>query len=140
MPARDLRDAQSLTSEAGRLQMVELAAKMQRVFAQLEAMPMVTVAQIEGAALGGGFELALACDLRVVADTARIGLPEAGLGLLPGAGGTQRLTRLCGDAVARRMILSAEVLDGVQAAKLAWCIGWQTRRNCPVWSMSCWSE
>ncbi|WP_435685582.1 enoyl-CoA hydratase/isomerase family protein [Sedimenticola selenatireducens] len=106
------------TSEAGRLQMVELAAKMQRVFAQLEAMPMVTVAQIEGAALGGGLELALACDLRVVADTARIGLPEAGLGLLPGAGGTQRLTRLCGDAVARRMILSAEVLDGVQAEKL----------------------
>lgn len=105
-------------SASGRREMVGLAAKMQRVFARVEALPMVTVAQIEGAALGGGFELALACDLRVVVDTAKVGLPEAALGLLPGAGGTQRLTRLCGDAVARRLILSAEVLDGIQAEKL----------------------
>ncbi len=105
-------------SESGRRQMVELAAKMQRVFARIEALPMVTVAQIEGAALGGGFELALACDIRVATDTAKIGLPEAKLGLLPGAGGTQRLTLLCGSAIARRMILTAEILDGTQSAKL----------------------
>jgi len=74
--------------------------------------------EIRGAALGGGLELALACDIRIVADTAKLGLPEARLGLLPGAGGTQRLTRLCGDAVARRMIFTAEVVDGARAATL----------------------
>ena len=58
--------------------------------------PQVTIAEIGGAALGGGLELALACDLRIAAVEAKLGLPEARLGLIPGAGGTQRLTRLCG--------------------------------------------
>ena len=62
-----------------------------------------------------GFELALACDLRIAANEAKIGLPEVRLGLIPGAGGTQRLTRLCGPALASRLILGAEVLDGATA-------------------------
>jgi enoyl-CoA hydratase/carnithine racemase len=78
----------------------------------------VTLAEIGGAALGGGFELALACDLRIAANEARVGLPEAGLGLLAAAGGTQRLTRLVGPGTASRLILGAETVDGVTAAQL----------------------
>jgi enoyl-CoA hydratase len=98
--------------------MVAAAAAMQRLFARLESLPQVTLAEIGGAALGGGFELALACDLRIAAEDARVGLPEARLGLVPGAGGTQRLTRLAGPALAARLILGGEVLDGAAAAKL----------------------
>ncbi len=105
-------------SDAGRREMVETARRMQRSFARLEKLGKVSIAEIGGAAMGGGFELALACDLRVVADTARVGLPEARLGLLPGAGGTQRMTRLCGDAVARRLILGAELVTGADAVAL----------------------
>ncbi len=90
----------------------------QALFARIEALARVTVAEIGGAALGGGLELALACDLRVAARAATLGLPELRLGLLPGAGGTQRLTRLCGRAVALRLILGAEILDGAAAARL----------------------
>jgi enoyl-CoA hydratase len=105
-------------TDAGRGQMVDLTRAMQKVFARIERSPKVSIAEIGGAAMGGGLELALACDLRLVADTAKLGLPEARLGLLPGAGGTQRLTRICGDAVARQLILGAEVVDGSRAAAL----------------------
>ena len=98
--------------------MVELVQRMQRLFARIEAAPLVTLAEIGGAALGGGFELALSCDLRIAAAEARIGLPEAGLGLLPGAGGTQRLTRLVGPGLARRLIFGAETPTGAEALGL----------------------
>ena len=65
--------------------------------------------------MGGGLELALACDLRIAANEAKLGLPEVRLGLIPGAGGTQRLTRLCGPSLAKRLILGAEIIDGVTA-------------------------
>jgi enoyl-CoA hydratase/carnithine racemase len=68
--------------------------------------------------MGGGLELALACDLRIVALEAKLGLPEGRLGLIPGAGGTQRLTRLCGRSVALRLILGAEIVDGTDAVQL----------------------
>ena len=68
--------------------------KLQAVYRKLESLSRVTLAEIGGAALGGGLELALACDLRVAADDVKIGLPEVGIGLIPGLGGTQRLTRL----------------------------------------------
>jgi enoyl-CoA hydratase len=99
-------------------EMMRVVRRMQALFARIEAAPVVSVAEISGAAMGGGFELALACDLRVAALEAKLGLPEAQLGLLPGAGGTQRLTRLCGRAVATRLILGAEVLDGAAAERL----------------------
>jgi enoyl-CoA hydratase/carnithine racemase len=98
--------------------MTEVVRNMQRLYRRLEAAPLVTLAEIAAAALGGGLELALACDLRVAALEARLGLPEARLGLLPGAGGTQRLTRLCGPGVAKRLILGAEVVDGAMAERL----------------------
>jgi enoyl-CoA hydratase/carnithine racemase len=93
-------------------------ARLQRLYRRLELLPQVTLAEIGGAAVGGGLELALACDLRIVAVEARLGLPEARLGLIPGAGGTQRLTRLCGRAVASRLILGAEIVDGADAVRL----------------------
>ena len=105
-------------SAQGRVQMVAFVREMQRAYASLEASPLVSIAEIGGAAMGGGLELALACDFRIACATARLGLPEARLGLLPGAGGTQRLTRLCGEATAKRLILGAEVVDGAQAARL----------------------
>lgn len=98
--------------DAGRREMVAMAGRMQKVFARVEKLGKVSIAEVGGAALGGGFELALACDLRVVAETAKVGLPEARLGLLPGAGGTQRMTRLCGESTARRLILGAELVSG----------------------------
>jgi len=98
--------------------MVADVTEFPRAFARIEAMPQVVLAEIGGAALGGGLELALACDLRIAARHAKVGLPEARLGLIPGAGGTQRLTRLCGRGIASRLILSAEVIDGAAAERL----------------------
>lgn len=92
--------------------------RLQAVFARLESLSRVTLAEIGGAALGGGLELALACDLRIVAHEARIGLPEVGIGLIPGLGGTQRLTRLCGRGIANRMVLTAEPVGGQEAQAL----------------------
>ncbi len=105
-------------SDEGRGRMIQFVRRLQRVYARLERLPQATVAEIGGSALGGGLELALACDLRIAAEDARLGLPEARLGLLPGAGGTQRLTRIAGEVVAKRLILRAEVLDGREAARL----------------------
>jgi len=102
----------------GRARMVAFVRDIQRVYARLAALPQVTIAELGGAALGGGFELALACDLRIAAEQAKLGLPEARLGLLPGAGGTQRLTRIAGEAIAKRLILCAETVSGTQAAAL----------------------
>lgn len=108
----------SLATPQGPQAMTDVVQRMQRLFMRLETAPLVTLAEIGGAALGGGLEMALACDLRVAALDARLGLPEASLGLVPGAGGTQRLTRLCGPGVAKRLILGAEVIDGAQAERL----------------------
>jgi enoyl-CoA hydratase len=92
--------------------------RLQGLYHRIESLPQVTLCEIAGAAMGGGYELALSCDLRIAAEEARIGLPEVGLGLIPGAGGTQRLTRLCGRGVAARVILTAEPIDGSTAAAL----------------------
>jgi enoyl-CoA hydratase/carnithine racemase len=107
-----------MADAAGRARMVAFVREIQRVFARLERLPQVSIAEIGGAALGGGLELALACDLRIAAAQARLGLPEARLGLVPGAGGTQRLTRLVGEALAKRLILGAETVTGDEAAAL----------------------
>ncbi len=85
------------------------------VIAAIEAMPKPVVAALHGTALGGGFELALACHFRVAAAGARVGLPEVKLGLLPGAGGTQRLPRLIGPEKALRMIVTGEPIGAAEA-------------------------
>ncbi len=82
------------------------------------AIPRLTVAAICGYALGGGCELALACDLRVCADNARIGLPEILLGIIPGGGGTQRLSRLIGPSRAKDLILSGRAVEPEEALRL----------------------
>jgi enoyl-CoA hydratase len=115
----DLKEVRARMDMAdGPDRMFAYVAGIQRLYARIEALPQVTLAEIGGAALGGGFELALSCDLRVAANEAKVGLPEARLGLIPGAGGTQRMTRLCGPALSKRLILGAEVLDGAAAASL----------------------
>ena len=90
----------------------------QRVFRQLETIGIPTIAAVRGWALGGGFELALACSLIVAATSARFGLPEAGLGLMPGYGGTQRLTRVVGAKVALAVMLTGEPIDAGRAWEL----------------------
>lgn len=85
---------------------------------RLSALAKPTVAAINGHALGGGFELALACDLRVVARPAKLGLPEIKLGMLPGAGGTQRLTRLVPMNIAKELVLAGRSLDAERAYTL----------------------
>ncbi len=109
---------QCFATDSGPDEMAELAAAMQRLFARIESLPQVALAEIGGAALGGGLEIALACDLRMAGTQARLGLPEARLGLVPGAGGTQRLARIAGPATASRLILGAEVVDGALGAQL----------------------
>ena len=84
----------------------------------LEAMPKVSIAAITGFALGGGFELALACDLRYAADDARVGQPEIKLGVIPGAGGTQRMTWLAGAGVARDLTYSGRQVEAEEAKAL----------------------
>jgi enoyl-CoA hydratase/carnithine racemase len=98
--------------------MVDYNRRLHGVFDRLEALPFVTLCEMNGAAYGGGLELALACDLRIAAEDAVLGLPEARLGLIPGGGGTQRLTRLCGPGIANRIILGGEPVDGRAACAL----------------------
>ncbi len=98
--------------------LAEETRAFQILFARIEALPRVVLAEIGGAAMGGGFELTLACDLRMAAHEAKLGLPEGRLGLLPAAGGTQRLTRLCGAGTAARIILACEIVDGTTALDL----------------------
>lgn len=98
--------------------LVRFCERLQQTFAALESAGKPTIAAIDGAATGGGFELALACDFRIARHGAKLGLPEVGIGLLPGAGGTQRLTRLVGPGSAYRLILGAELVDGSTAARL----------------------
>jgi enoyl-CoA hydratase/carnithine racemase len=107
-----------LATPEGRESIISVVRELQRVFARIERLGVVSIAEIGGAAVGGGLELALSCDLRIASAEAKLGLPEAGLGLLPAAGGTQRLTRICGEAVARRLILGAEVVDGNEAHRI----------------------
>jgi enoyl-CoA hydratase/carnithine racemase len=81
----------------------------------VEAIPVPVVAAIEGFALGGGLEVALACDLRIAGETAKLGLPEIGLGIIPGAGGTQRLPRVIGLGRARELILTGRQVAADEA-------------------------
>lgn len=89
-----------------------------RVFDALAALPQVTIAAMNGHAMGGGLELALACDFRILVAGAKIGLPECRLGLIPGWGGTQRLPKLVGLANARRMMFSGEALEAEDAKRI----------------------
>jgi len=94
------------------------ARKMQACFTKIEKSRLVVIAAINGLALGGGCELASACDIRIAADTVIIGVPEVKLGLIPGAGGTQRLGRLLGKGRAKLMVLSGDFFTAQDAFQL----------------------
>jgi len=88
------------------------------IFSAVEQFPKPVIAMINGFCLGGGCELAMSCDMRIAATTARIGQPEINLGLIPGGGGTQRMPRLVGEGWAMRLIMSGEMISGEKAAEL----------------------
>ncbi len=92
-----------------------LDAEMQRIFDEIESYPKPTIAAVNGFALGGGCELAMACDIRIAAVNARFGLPETTLSVLPGAGGTQRMARLVGTGRAIELILTGRLVDAAEA-------------------------
>jgi len=105
----DISEFQNLSPEAA----LELAQAGQDVFRRLEELPFCTIAAVNGFALGGGFELALSCDFILASDSARLGLPEVGLGLIPGYGGTQRLAQAVGAQLAKRIIFSGEMFPSL---------------------------
>lgn len=109
----DVKEFPSLRGRVGAGKLIEENA----AYNQLAALPFPTVAAIEGNALGGGLELALCCDLRVASLTARLGLPEVRLGVMPGSGGTQRLPRLIGLARAKELILLGDIIDADTALR-----------------------
>lgn len=94
------------------------SGRIQQLFNRMEESPLVLVAAINGLCFGGGFEFALACDLRLTSEEARIGLPEVKVGLIPGGGGTQRLPRLVGMGRAMEMILSGHLYKGQEALEM----------------------
>jgi len=102
-------------SPSGGRERFELEA---RIAQRLAALPMPTIAAIEGDALGGGLELALCCDLRVASERAKLGLPEVRLAVTPSTGGTQRLPRLVGTARAKELLLTGRVIDATEAERI----------------------
>ena len=95
--------------------MLRASAGLQDAFTSVARIPQPTIAAVTGYALGGGCELALCCDLRIVADDAKLGQPEILLGIIPGAGGTQRLPRLVGVARAKELIFTGRQVDAAEA-------------------------
>ncbi len=106
---RQLREKESLDA---------LMPGMSETYRIIENSSKATIAAINGFALGGGCELAMACDIRIAADHAKIGLPELNLSIIPGAGGTQRLARLIGKGRALHMILTGEMVSGKKAEEI----------------------
>jgi enoyl-CoA hydratase len=110
----DINELAVQTPTSGR----EYALKGQHVFDLIENMGKPVIAAINGFALGGGCELAMACTLRLAADSARLGQPEIALGLIPGYAGTQRLSRLVGKGAAMEMILTGEPISATDAYRI----------------------
>ena len=92
--------------------------KQRRIFDVVEEFPKPVIAMINGFCLGGGMEFAMACDIRIAADSAKLGQPEINLGIIPGGGGTQRLTRLVGEGKAMELILTGDLIDANEAKML----------------------
>lgn len=110
----DISEMKGLNSKEAK----EFSQKGQKVFNKLDLSPIVSIAAINGFALGGGLELALACDIRIATATAKIGLPEVSLGLIPGFGGTQRLTRLIGTGLALELILTGGMFNAEEGLRM----------------------
>jgi enoyl-CoA hydratase len=109
-----VREFETMAGQGGR----DRLALDERVASRLACLPMPSIAAIEGNALGGGLEIALCCDLRVASGRAKLGLPEVRLGVIPGAGGTQRLPRLVGAGHAKDLILTGRILEADEALRI----------------------
>ena len=110
----DIAEMNTLTPVQGR----DFSLRGQRLMRRIEKLPKPVVAMVNGFALGGGLELAMACHLRIAADTAKVGQPEINLGLIPGFGGTQRLLRLAGRAATMELCLGGAPVDATRALQL----------------------
>jgi enoyl-CoA hydratase len=110
----DIKEFLSLDAEGGR----RMAWEGQDVFFRIERFPKPVVAAVQGFALGGGCELAMACHLRVAGEKARFGQPEVNLGLIPGFGGTQRLVQYLGKTKAMELLMTADMIDAETAERL----------------------
>lgn len=108
----DINDIRTRTRDDG------LSAINSSLFAKIEKFPKPVIAAINGFALGGGCEIALACDIRIASDSAKFGQPEVGLGIIPGAGATQRLPRTVGLGWAKHLVLTGEIIDAKQALEI----------------------
>ncbi len=108
----------TVMAEAGYAEMAVRSARLQEAMALIAALPKPVVAAITGYALGGGLELALAADFRVAGERARVGQPEILLGVIPGAGGTQRLPRLVGPAKAKDIVFSGRMVSAAEALQI----------------------
>ncbi|WP_027409533.1 enoyl-CoA hydratase [Anoxybacteroides tepidamans] len=110
-------DIKEFTTIGEKEQATQLALLGQQVMEKIEQFPKPVIAAIHGAALGGGLELAMGCHIRIVAENAKLGLPELQLGLIPGFAGTQRLTRYVGFSKAAEMMWTSEPITGVEAVQ-----------------------
>jgi len=110
----DIAELKALDTAGARVQ----ALRGQAVYQRIESFPKPVIAAVNGFALGGGCELALACHIRIASENARFGLPEVSLGIIPGYGGTQRLPRLVGKGVALDLILSGEMAPAPEALRM----------------------
>ena len=110
----DIAEMKDLSAEKGRL-FGELGLK---IFRKIELMEKPVIAAVNGFALGGGCELSMSCDIRIAGEKAKFGQPEVGLGITPGFGGTQRLSRLVGVGKAKELIFSANIIDANEAEKI----------------------
>ena len=113
----DIGEMSTLTKAEGEA----FGKKGNDVFRKLETLPIPAIAAVNGYALGGGCELAMACDIRLCSDTAVFGQPETGLGITPGFGGTQRLARLVGSGMAKQLIYSARNIKADEALRIGLC-------------------
>jgi enoyl-CoA hydratase len=110
----DIKEMQHMTPEEGR----EFSLMAQGVFDKIKELPQIVIGAINGYTLGGGNELAMACDIRIASSRSRFGQPEVNLGLIPGFAGTQRLSRLVGDGDAKKMIYTTEMISAEEALSI----------------------
>ncbi|CAK9321579.1 unnamed protein product [Citrullus colocynthis] len=110
----DLKERKKMTAS----EVHSFVTSLRSAFTFLEGLPFPTISVIEGAALGGGLEMALACDLRICGEDAKLSLPETGLAIIPGAGGTARLPRLVGKSIAKELIFTGRRVSGRDALSI----------------------
>ncbi len=110
----DISEMVNATPAEGR----KMGLLAREAFGRLENMPQVTIAAVNGFALGGGCEISMACDIRVASENAKFGQPECGLGILPGFGGTQRLARLVGKGRAKELIFTCDMISAEEAYRI----------------------